>query len=400
MKPTITYVFALCATLIIAAAATAQNLFAPVITINDRAITAYELQQRERFLTLLRAPGVPAEEARTALISDRLYFHAADLAGLRPTEEAVVAGMEEFAGRANLTAEQFVSALGQAGVDEETFRDFVRAGLAWRAVIQQRFGPRAQITEAEVDRALALATQRGGARVLLSEIAVPATPEGQALAEQLSRTLRGERAFAQAARRYSASPSGARGGRLDWVSLSTLSPGLIPILLTLKPGEVSAPLPIGDAIILFQVRAIEEIGVTPAETISIEYATLAIDGGRTSSGLAKAQNIINRLDTCDDLYGAARKMPEGALERVTAPVSAIPQDIALELAKMDANETSTALTRADGQRLLLVMLCGRTAELTEGGREEIRQSLINQRLASYANGYLEELRADAVIIEK
>jgi len=45
------------------------------------------------------------------------------------------------------------------------------------------------------------------------------------------------------------------------------------------------------------------------------------------------------------------------------------------------------------------MLCGRTTELPEGGREEIRQALFTQRLESYASGYLEELRAGAIIRE-
>ena len=44
------------------------------------------------------------------------------------------------------------------------------------------------------------------------------------------------------------------------------------------------------------------------------------------------------------------------------------------------------------------MLCGRTLQINEdANREAVRQNLINQRLASYADGYLSELRSDAVI---
>ena len=62
-------------------AAEAQNLFAPAIRINDSVVTAYELDQRQRMLTLLNAPGNAAEVAREQLIDDRLRLQAAEAAG-------------------------------------------------------------------------------------------------------------------------------------------------------------------------------------------------------------------------------------------------------------------------------------------------------------------------------
>ena len=49
------------------AALTAQNLFAPAITVNGDAITGYELEQRARLLQILNAPGDTAELARDGL---------------------------------------------------------------------------------------------------------------------------------------------------------------------------------------------------------------------------------------------------------------------------------------------------------------------------------------------
>ena len=46
------------------------------------------------------------------------------------------------------------------------------------------------------------------------------------------------------------------------------------------------------------------------------------------------------------------------------------------------------------------MLCGRTTEASEAvDRAAIRNRLVNQRIESYAAGYLAELRADALIVE-
>ena len=113
-----------------------------------------------------------------------------------------------------------------------------------------------------------------------------------------------------------------------------------------------------------------------------------------SGGAAEAARIRAEVDTCDDLYGLAKGLPEDHLLREVLPVEEVPTEIALELAKLDEGESSTAL----GEGVFL-MLCGRTSALSEDvSREQIRSQLSNQRLASYADSYLAELRAEAHIV--
>lgn len=380
-----------------------SGLFSPVIRVNDRVITQFELNQRIILFELLGAPGNLEDTARNRLIEERLQLDAADRFGVEVREEQVLAGMEEFASRANLTGEQFVEALGQAGVAEETFRDFVRAGVAWRGVVRGRFGPQAQVTEEEIDRALSLGTAVGGVRVLISEIFLPAdTPERRATAERRAEEISQITtigAFASAARRFSAAPSRARGGRQDWIPIGNLPPQIRGQILTLAPGQVTDPIDVPNAIALFQLRDIEETEAPSEEAVSIEFARYFIPGGRTERALDEARDIANAVDTCDDLYGIAAGQPEDRLLRDVLPVEEIAGDIAVELAKLDDNEVSTALTTADGQALVFLMLCGRTLALSEeADRELVRQNLISQRLEAYASGFLSELRADAVII--
>jgi len=386
--------------------ATAQNSpFAAAFTVNGRAVTYYEIDQRIKFMTLLRAPGNIEEDAVEALENERLQLDIADKLGVRVTEERLAEGMAEFAKRANLETDAFVKAIEQEGIARETFRDFVNAGLVWRIIVQGRFGPRAQVSEAEVDRAMSLLTAKGGARVLLSEILLPArNPEEQArakeLADELSKTIKSERAFAQAARSYSASASAGSGGKMPWVPLTNLPPALVPVLLTLAPGEVTDPIQIPNAVALFQMRALEELDTPAPDVVSLEYATLPVAPGRAGDSWAQATALLYEVDTCDDLYGMVKRHDMDGLERQVLPVADIPADIALELAKLDANEASTNLTREDRMATTIVMLCGRTTELAEGRRDEVRVSLINQRLSSYAENYLEDLRSDAIIIRK
>ncbi len=381
----------------------AQNLFSPAVKVNDQVVTHYEVQQRARFMTLLRAPGNAQEQALKGLIDERLQTAAAAAAGITPTEEEVQGGMEEFAARANLTAEQFVKALAGGGVAAETFRDFVKSGLAWRSLVRAKFGPRVKVSEDEIDRAIAQTSGKGGLRVLLSEIILPAnTPQAtaasQARAEKIAQTT-SLSVFSANARRYSASPSARQGGRLQWMPLSNLPAAIRGQILALSPGQVTAPIPITNGIVLFQLRAIEETEVAEPKDLSLEYAQYFIAGGRSDAALKEAARIKAKVDTCDDLYGINKDKPEELLQIDTQPVSQVPQDIALELAKLDPGEVSTRLTRNNGQTLVFLMMCGRTPELGEDvSRQTIRAQLVNQRLQSYADGYLSELKADATIV--
>lgn len=378
-----------------------ENPFAARIMVNDAAITGFELTQRALFLTLLRSPGDAAKVAEERLIEDKLRLQAADAAGMKPTAEEIDAGMAEFAGRASLTTEEFVKAIGEAGVAPESFRDFVTAGLAWRALVRDRFGTQASVSEADIDRALALTSQRGAVRVLLSELILPATPDVAAqsaeLAKTLSRDLRGETAFAIAARKYSVAPTRDQGGRINWLPLANLPPQLGPMLLALTPGQVSEPVPVTNAIALFLLRAIDDGGVPAASAVSVDYAEFLIPGGRGTEALARAAVLRTEVRTCGDLYLPARGLPEDQLQRVTQTMDQVPTDIGIELARLDEGESSIALER--GGNLVFLMLCARTPVTeTPPARDEVRARLINEKLEGLSEAYLAQLVANAHIL--
>jgi peptidyl-prolyl cis-trans isomerase SurA len=382
---------------LLASPAPAQD-FSPRLYVDDRVITQFEVDQRVEFLRVLRSPGDLEEEALKGLVEDRLRQIAADRSDETVTEDELKAGMEEFAQRANLTADQLIAELEKVGIAAETFRDFVTAGTVWRKVIRARYAGTISVSENEVDRALEAATRQGALRVLVSELVIP-VPEGEdaaaqlAQATELSQSISGEGAFAAAAQEFSAAQTGANGGRLDWMPLSNLPGPIGAAVLALGPGEVSEPLIVPGAVVLLLLRDVALDQSQPPLQVTVEWAEFLLPDDATEIARVRAA-----ADVCYDLNELAEDLPPGRLRIRTEAASAIPSDVALELARLDPGESSVALQRS-GLRLFL-MLCRRDLVREEPvNREEVEQRLIGQKAERLAETYLEELRSAAIIRE-
>lgn len=406
---------ALAAALMAGSPVLAQNLFEPIVYVNDSAVTRYEVDQRIRFMQLLNAPGASPEEAEKALIEDRLRMQTARRLGITVSPEALDAGLSEFAGRANLDTFAFTEALGQAGVEAQTFRDFVEAGVAWRDVIRQQILPSVQVRDAEIDQALKREIETPIInRVLFSEIIIPAPPGREEAvmeqARQIAASVTTEAEFAAAARRLSATASAPNGGRLEWMDVDNLPPTLRPILLGLRPGQITQPLSIPGAVVLFFLRDSQGSLRPGAAEQVLDYTVLRVPSAQD------AANVIARVDTCADLEAQGK----GQAVRKSVSQGQIDPLVGTQLASLDADEAATINL---GGAVDVVMLCSRqpallanaqndvavTAETPDGveaavpdqdalpDRQVVRESLLNQKVNAMANAYLAELYADAVI---
>ncbi len=376
----------------------AQGRFSPVIQVGDRVITQYELDQRARFLGLLRAPGDPRNIARQQLINEAVQLGAGKSFGIAVSDEELLQSQADFASRANLTLEQFIEVLQQNGIAAETYRDFVRAGVIWRTIIQGRFQSIARnVPTDQIERTFAQTGTEGGLRVLISEILLPAaTPEtARASRERAAElaNLDGEVAFAAAARQYSVAASRARGGEQNWVPIETLPEGIRGIIGALSPGQISRPVELPNAIGLFLLRNLERVDAGTPENLSVDYALFITDGDQNA-----ANAIAEETDTCDDLYGVAHGLPEERLIRELQPIGALPADIRTAIGTLDIGEATTALTR--NGRGTVLMLCSRLPSLESSiDLDIVGNRLVNSRLTAMAADYLADLRANTTITE-
>ncbi|RCW79690.1 peptidylprolyl isomerase [Paracoccus lutimaris] len=392
------------------------NPFQPLVYVNDSAITRYELDQRLRFMEVLRAPEAGVQAAEKALIEDRLRMSAARQMGITPTDEQIDAGLAEFAGRANMDVEQFTAALAKAGVERQAFRDFITSGVVWRQVVRQHLLGQVRVTDAEVDQEMQKIIETPQiTHVALSELIIPA-PEGQeaaamARAEEVVAGTRSEGDFAAFARRYSATPSAQNGGRLPWTPLANLPPALRPLILSMQPGQTSQPLTVPGAVVLFFLRDTRGTLRPGAEEQVLDYVRF------TLASTEEAARIAATADTCADLFVQARGLPAQQIEHLNLPQGQVPTGEAIRLAVLDDNETTIV---SYGGAVQLLMLCKRQPALmanppeapvaTAPGeeppapdpnalpeRDEVRNQLFNRKVGQAADAYLAELRANAVI---
>lgn len=378
--------------------ASSGGLFSAAIRVNESVITNFELQQRQRFLEVLKFPGNPSSLAREQLIEERLKQGEAKKLGIRVPEQVLKASIEEYAGRANLSPEEFISELEKAGVDQSTLIEFLRTAILWSEVVRAKFGAQSAISEEQLERSVKADASGTSIEVSLTEIIMAIEPgleeETQAKAQELA-NITSINKFSEAAREFSDAPTAELGGKITWQKLDSLPPVLQPLIFGLAPGDVTEPLQIPNAVALFQLRSIRETPYSRPAPGAIDYAQYRFPSDDAKTLSALRADLVH----CDDLYAWAKGNPNHDLIRESAAPNEIMQTRAALLKPLDDNEFVIEIT---GATATLTMLCGRTPNLdvADVDMEQIRNGLRSKRLDDFANGFLENLIDDARIVYK
>ncbi|MCW1933554.1 peptidylprolyl isomerase family protein [Pararhodobacter zhoushanensis] len=388
-----------------APAAQAQSPFAAALYVNDDAVTNYEITQKMRFLEFIGVTNADMRQlAIERLIEDRLQLQEASRLGGRVTPDIMAAGMSEFAARAELTTEEMVTRMGQAGIDRETFETFIRSGVLWRELIQQLYGAQVSITNAQIDQALSVEGIQPSTEVLISEIFLPSDPQFaeavQRIIPQIER-ITTEAEFANAARQVSAAPSGPSGGRVErWINVQAVPEPVGPAMATAAVGTVFGPLDMPGAYAFFQLRARRDLRAVPSEAIELDYRRADIPGGLSDTNRAAVARIRDNVDSCVDFDAVVLRtfpeLPLTAVQTLTERQSALSSGVRGELERLNAGELSASMVE-NGQLAVMMLCARRVATDAAPARSAVRAGLLNQALEGQAAIYLQRLRAEADI---
>ncbi|HEY8574607.1 peptidylprolyl isomerase [Phenylobacterium sp.] len=386
--------------------------------VNDEIISTYDLAQRMRLL--IATSGVqPTQEnlpqfQREALIS--LIDERLQLQELRRVEKErkinIVADEEdvdrqlgELAQQSNLRPEAFVTALRGQGINPDTLREQIRAEISWRRWIQGYYGSRLRIGEDQVtlvQQRLAAAASKPQYQV--SEVFIDANRVGgmqaaTAGAQQLVQQLQQGAPFPAVARQFSAAATAATGGDAGWVSPGEMPPEVDAALEQLRPGQLSAPIPVRDGVYIVYLR--DKRGGAGGTLVNLKQAAVALPQGATPGDEAAARVKLEAIRTqatgCNDLEavaGRAQGVVAGDLGE--AEVSDLIPAFQEAANQLQVGQISQPVRSPAGLHVLAV--CGkRAAGAAQLDREQIENRLYGQQLSMIARRAMRDLRNSATI---
>lgn len=235
--------------------------------VNDDVITSQDLI--DRLALTLATSGLPSDVATQqrlapqvlrGFIDEKLQLQEASRLGLSVSDAEVDAAIDTIAQRNKTNRADLIRYLTDNHLSAQTYRDQLRAQIAWIKVVSRELRPRIVVTQEQID----LATKRSNntaadTELLLSEIMLPIYDRAQEAsvvndAQGLVQSLRGGADFAGLARQVSAAGSAENGGDLGWVREAAIIPDLRPQIGALKSGEISDPLVSAAGVHIFQVR--------------------------------------------------------------------------------------------------------------------------------------------------
>ncbi len=377
--------------------------FSTAISVNGAAISNYDIDQRVKMLRVLGVTGNLPGKAEDALVNDRLYLQEAERLGIEVGPSLVEDGIAEYASRLQMTPDQFYRHLGAAGVNRDTVYEFVRAGVNWREIVSVRFGRVArEVTDDEIDQALALQGTAYSEQVLLSEIVMQFRPATRdrivAIAETIVRSARSSGEFSEAARSLSDAPSARQGGSVGWVAFDSIDGNIRGRLQRAATGTAVGPFISGNAVTVFFKRDTREVEIQQRGWFADDYATLRVYGGGSQSARSLAEAIRRRLETCNDLLAESRRFPKGSHVRMTTAPEDTVESLREPLSRLDAGETTIIDSTSAGiDTSLILMLCDRKSGIDPEARQAVLGSLRNEKAEDLSAKLLSSLRAAAII---
>jgi len=375
--------------------AQADFLLAAKIQVNNSVITQFELDQRAKFLGVLKFADNHSELAQTQLIEERLKQSEAQKLNISASDVEIEDALTRFASRANLTVKEFNKELKRIEIYPDTFRSYVETEVIWQKLVNKKFGAQSSVSNLQLQRAKSISQFEDTIQVLLTEIIIPFSKDDRSEKEILANLLKqikSKEEFSNAARKYSKAPTATVGGRVKWQNFDSL-PGIIkPLILGLSPGQVTEPIMLTKAIALFQLRDIREIKTDGPQLELLDFI-------KVKSDLKYLSFVQDNFHNCSDLEAIIGDQTEVTLTRKKLLSDEIPNTLVPVLDKLDQNESEIIVE--DGQSQLVIM-CERNNQLNSTAQtlEQDKNVLQSNRLKHLARSFLETLKDNARIVIK
>lgn len=402
------------------AAAPARNPLSESVAavVNDDIISSYDLMQRMRLLMVTSGlqptqENLPQleQEALRSLIDERVQMQElrrvekAQKITIISTDKEVEEQIEDIARGNNMTAQQLTQQLAAQGVGIDTWKAQIRADTSWQAWISGRYGSRLRIGDDQIkafERRQAEAASKPQYQV--SEVFIDATRVGgmeiaENGAKQLITQMQQGAPFPAVARQFSASPTAANGGDAGWVSPGEMPPEVDAALEQLRPGQLSAPIPVRDGVYIIYLR--EKRSGAKAALVDLKQVALALPKDASQAQVDAANKVLldlkPKIASCETLEAEAGKV-EGVVagDLGEAEITDLAPAFQQAANSLKVGQVSDPIRTDAG--LHLIAVCGKRQSGAQAPtRDQIENRLRGQQLALISKRYLRDLRNSATI---
>jgi peptidyl-prolyl cis-trans isomerase SurA len=386
--------------------------------VNDEIISTYDLRQRIRLLIL--TSGVqPTQEnlqqmeqqALRSLVDERLQIQELRKVGKRQKVDLLAENKDvdeeisDLAKQNNLTYAQMKNSFQASGVDMETLRDQIRTQISWQRLISGLYGSRVRVGDDQVTSQLQrINAQASQTQYLVGEILIDANRAGgmnQALAgaNSLISQLQQGAPFPAVARQFSSAPTAANGGDAGWISAAQAAPEVAKALETLRPGQLSMPIPVSDGVYIIYLR--DKQAASGQTMVALKQLAVRLDKDASPEQVAGAtaalKTIRPQIKGCDNIEAVAGKTPGVvAADLGEAEINDLRGPFKDAAEKLEPNQVSQPI-RTDVGVHLVAVCSKRSGGAKAPSRVDIQNRMYADQLAVMSRRYLRDLRTSATI---
>ena len=380
----------------------AQNKFEPIVTVNNRIVSHYELSQRLALVNVLQPNRISRKQVLKNLINERLLEQFSEQFKIKISEKKIEEELSVFANQFNVSNDVFLVELKKLNISKQTITSFLKNRILLTEVVYFKFSNRAAISIDEVDSYII--NGKASVELNLAEIVLPFGYDNKEeilnLVSSIKNRLSEGGKFESIAKEYSKSPTAINGGDIGWVPISQMPIDLGNKLLTANINEIIGPEIIENIVVLYKLIAMRDVPLFNNVNTELDYIEVS-HSSESKLSLKETVLLFEDNDNCLNLQFKLKKYESLSknLTRTVVSSKKIDKEKLNYLEKLDSGEMALIGSNKQSDAILL-MLCSRQQEISKSDRELARQFLISQRLNFLADGLLADLKSEAKIIYK
>jgi peptidyl-prolyl cis-trans isomerase SurA len=341
------------------------------------------------------------------LIDEKLELQEAKRQNVIATDTEINKGLDQIEKQNNMKPGQLTEVMKAHDIDRASLVDQLTAGIVWAKLVRKLAAQSVDMSDEEIDEALKRAKEHAGepqsqvAEIFLAVDNPAQDEEVRALAERLTQQMRQGARFSAVARQFSKSATAAVGGDIGWVRPDQLPSELNKAVSQLKPGELSAPIRVAGGYYLLLVvdRRTGTSGSEQDTVFDIVQVVFALPAQASEANrraaMSEAASVRGAAKDCPSLLKIGKEKAPQLSSEGKLRAAAISPAMRTLVSQLPIGQASEPIVQKNG--IGVIMVCAKSSSGGALTRDEVFQSLLNQRLDTVARRYLRDLRRDAYV---